>query len=40
MVWVNYWVGGDYGITMALGYAWFDSYDCVGYVVTLHISPI
>ena len=30
---------GDYGITMALGYAWFDSYDSVGYVVTLHISP-
>ena len=30
---------GDYGITMALGYAWFDSYDTVGYVVTLHISP-
>ena len=24
---------------MALGYAWFDSYDNVGYVVTLHISP-
>ena len=24
---------------MALGYAWFDSYDSVGYVVTLHISP-
>eukprot|EP01048_Picozoa_sp_COSAG05_P016652 COSAG05_NODE_2175_length_3437_cov_25.916417_2_plen_70_part_00 len=30
---------GDYGITMALGYAWFDTYDCIGYVVTLHISP-
>ena len=25
---------------MALGYAWFDSYDSVGYVLTLHISPI
>ena len=25
--------------TMALGYAWFDSYDSVGYVLTLHISP-
>ena len=24
---------------MALGYAWFDSYDSVGYVLTLHISP-
>ena len=24
---------------MAVVYAWFDSYDCVGYVVTLHISP-
>ena len=24
---------------MALGYAWFDSYDNVGYVLTLHISP-
>ena len=32
--------GGDYGTTMALGYAWFDSYDSVGYVLTLHISPI
>ena len=32
-------MGGGYGITMALGYAWFDSYDSVGYVVTLHISP-
>ena len=21
---------------MALGYAWFDSYDSVGYVLTLH----
>ena len=34
----NGW-GGGYGTTMALGYAWFDSYDSVGYVVTLHISP-
>ena len=25
---------------MALGYAWFDSYDSVGYVLTLHIFPI
>ena len=24
---------------MALVYAWFDSYDSVGYVLTLHISP-
>ena len=24
---------------MALGYAWFDSYDSVGYVLALHISP-
>ena len=24
---------------MALGYAWFDSYDSAGYVLTLHISP-
>ena len=24
---------------MALGYAWFDSYDSVGYVLTLHILP-
>eukprot|EP01048_Picozoa_sp_COSAG05_P018045 COSAG05_NODE_2571_length_2885_cov_55.161522_3_plen_126_part_00 len=24
---------------MALGYAWFDSYDSVGYVLTLHIFP-
>eukprot|EP01048_Picozoa_sp_COSAG05_P005049 COSAG05_NODE_291_length_12036_cov_15.352266_1_plen_93_part_00 len=32
-------VGGDYGTTMALRYAWFDSYDSVGYVLTLHISP-
>eukprot|EP01048_Picozoa_sp_COSAG05_P009306 COSAG05_NODE_755_length_7517_cov_61.549609_2_plen_60_part_00 len=24
---------------MALGYAQFDSYDSVGYVLTLHISP-
>ena len=32
-------MGGGYGITMALGYAWFDSYDNVGYVLTLHISP-
>ena len=24
---------------MALEYAWFDSYDSVGYVLTLHISP-
>ena len=24
---------------MTLGYARFDSYDSVGYVVTLHISP-
>ena len=24
---------------MALGYAWFDSYDSVGYVLTLHVSP-
>ena len=24
---------------MTLGHAWFDSYDSVGYVVTLHISP-
>ena len=24
---------------MALGYAWFDSYDSVGYVLTLHICP-
>ena len=24
---------------MAVGYAWFDSYDSVGYVLTLHISP-
>ena len=32
-------MGRDYGTTIALGYAWFDSYDSVGYVVTLHISP-
>ena len=25
---------------MALGYAWFDSYDSVGYVLTLHIFPL
>ena len=32
--------GGGHGTTMALGYAWFDSYDSVGYVLTLHIfSP-
>eukprot|EP01048_Picozoa_sp_COSAG05_P021800 COSAG05_NODE_4129_length_1660_cov_1.932735_3_plen_25_part_01 len=24
---------------MTLGYAWFDSYDSVGYVLTLHIFP-
>ena len=24
---------------MALGYAWFDSYDSVGYVLTLNIFP-
>ena len=30
---------GDYGTTMGLGYAWFDSYDSVGYVLTLHIPP-
>ena len=24
---------------MTLGYAWFDSYDNVGYVLTLHIFP-
>ena len=24
---------------MALGYAWFDSYDSVGYVLTLHVFP-
>eukprot|EP01048_Picozoa_sp_COSAG05_P023547 COSAG05_NODE_5148_length_1252_cov_2.924545_2_plen_43_part_01 len=24
---------------MALGYAWFDPYDSVGYVLTLHIFP-
>ena len=24
---------------MTVGYTWFDSYDSVGYVVTLHISP-
>ena len=24
---------------MTLGYAWFDSYNSVGYVLTLHISP-
>ena len=24
---------------MGLGYAWFDSYDSVGYVLTLHVSP-
>ena len=24
---------------MALRYAWFDSYDSVGYVLTLHIFP-
>ena len=24
---------------MALGYAWFGSYDSVGYVLTLHIFP-
>ena len=24
---------------MTLGYAWFDSYDSVGYVLTLHILP-
>eukprot|EP01048_Picozoa_sp_COSAG05_P016711 COSAG05_NODE_2187_length_3425_cov_3.315995_4_plen_64_part_00 len=24
---------------MALGYAWFDSYDSAGYVLTLHIFP-
>ena len=28
-----------YGTTMALGYARFDSYDSVGYVLTLHIFP-
>ena len=39
MIWVNQWMGGDYVITMALGYAWFDSYDSVGYVLTLHIFP-
>ena len=27
------------GTTMALGYAWFDPYDSVGYVLTLHIFP-
>ena len=32
-------MGGDYGTTMALGYAWFDSHDSVGYVLTLHTSP-
>ena len=32
-------MGRDYGTTIALGYAWFDSYDSVGYVLTLHISP-
>ena len=26
-------------LQLTLGYAWFDSYDSVGYVVTLHISP-
>eukprot|EP01043_Picozoa_sp_COSAG02_P096225 COSAG02_NODE_32529_length_515_cov_0.456731_1_plen_64_part_00 len=31
--------GGGYGTTMTLGYAWFDSYDSVGYVLTLHIFP-
>ena len=30
---------GDYGTTMDLGYAWFDSYDSVGYVLTLHVFP-
>ena len=29
----------DSGTTMALGYAWFDSYDNAGYVLTLHIFP-
>eukprot|EP01048_Picozoa_sp_COSAG05_P027184 COSAG05_NODE_7805_length_767_cov_1.525449_1_plen_26_part_10 len=24
---------------MTLGYAWFDPYDSVGYVLTLHIFP-
>eukprot|EP01048_Picozoa_sp_COSAG05_P015257 COSAG05_NODE_1819_length_4019_cov_8.560714_1_plen_34_part_00 len=24
---------------MTLGYEWFDSYDSVGYVLTLHIRP-
>ena len=32
-------MGGGHGTTMALGYAWFDSYDNVGYVLTLHIFP-
>ena len=39
MVWAKYRVGGDYETTMGLGYAWFDSYDSVGYVLTLHVSP-
>eukprot|EP01048_Picozoa_sp_COSAG05_P034454 COSAG05_NODE_14408_length_397_cov_1.828859_1_plen_43_part_10 len=30
---------GLYGTSMALWYEWFDSYDSVGYVLTLHISP-
>ena len=25
---------------MSLGYAWFDPYDSVGYVLTLHILPL
>ena len=32
-------VEGGQGTTMALGYAWFDAYDSVGYVLTLHIFP-
>ena len=26
-------------LQLTLGYAWFVSYDSVGYVLTLHISP-
>jgi len=33
------YVGGGHVTTMALGYARFDSYDSVGCVLTLHISP-
>ena len=32
------YVGGGHVTTMALGYARFDSYDSVGYVLTLHKS--